>query len=149
MGIIFLTSSGLLSNEMSSEGTERWLGSLNYVARKLAHVGEYAVLVYLWLRSLWRVRDRFRTCLVWSVALSVAYAVTDEIHQSLVPRRDGVWTDVAWDAAGAVAMALALARVHARAALETQRRLLGGAAGTGTADGVPDAADRLDPKGVE
>ena len=41
MGVIFLLSSSLLAPHMSAEGTEGLFGSLNYVARKCAHVADY------------------------------------------------------------------------------------------------------------
>jgi VanZ family protein len=62
---------------------------------KLAHVGEYAVLGGLiqWARG------ARRAWLAWLMA--VAYAVTDEFHQSFVPGRTPRVTDVLIDAMGA------------------------------------------------
>lgn len=125
MGLIFLTSSSLFAPQMASDGTEQWFGSLNYVARKLAHIGEYAILTYFWLRGTWTVTHRFRFRLAWSAALSVLYAATDEYHQSLVPQRDGVWTDVVWDAAGALAAVCILWWIYRYGAAECRRRALG------------------------
>ena len=119
MAMIFLISSHLLANTASFDSTGLLFGSINYVARKMAHVAEYAILAYLWFRSLWSRREGFRRAVFWSLVLSVLYAVTDEFHQSMVPERLGVWTDVLFDAAGAL-LACALlvySRYHAAGGL--------------------------------
>lgn len=123
MAVIFVASSGLFS----SENTEKVLvfEFLNYAVRKGAHLGVYGVLTFLWFRSLWTVRDRFLRCLVWSVVLSIAYGALDEYHQSFVPSRLGIWTDVVWDGAGAVLMALALWGVWQWGSARMQALVLG------------------------
>ena len=75
------------------------LGTWDLVLRKLAHVTEYAILGLLLARALERVPAAF--------ALGVAYAVSDEIHQSFVEGRAGRALDVAIDAVG-VALGVAL-----------------------------------------
>jgi VanZ family protein len=75
------------------------LGGWDLVLRKIAHAAEYAVLGALLLRATGRAGLAF--------TLGVAYAVSDEIHQSLVPGRLGSPLDVAIDAAG-VAVGIAL-----------------------------------------
>jgi VanZ family protein len=71
----------------------------------LLHAIEYLVLSLLLARALNEglrlpVPGR-RLLLAW--VLCVVYAVSDEIHQSFVPRRSSDWRDVAADAAGAAA----------------------------------------------
>ena len=68
------------------------LGTWDLVLRKLAHAGEYAVLGALLLRALGRALPAF--------ALGVAYAISDEIHQSFVEGRRGAPLDVLVDAVG-------------------------------------------------
>jgi VanZ family protein len=68
------------------------LGGWDLILRKIAHAGEYAVLGGLLVRATGRSGLAF--------ALGVLYAVSDEIHQSLVPGRLGSPLDVAIDAAG-------------------------------------------------
>jgi VanZ family protein len=68
------------------------LGGWDLVLRKIAHAAEYAVLGALVVRATGRSGLAF--------ALGVLYAVSDEIHQSLVPGRLGSPLDVAIDAAG-------------------------------------------------
>jgi VanZ family protein len=69
------------------------LGTWDLLLRKLAHAAEYAVLGALLLRALRRPLPAF--------ALAVLYAVTDEVHQTFVPGREGAPLDVVVDAAGA------------------------------------------------
>ncbi|MDA0711014.1 MAG: VanZ family protein [bacterium] len=123
MVLIFLFSSSLFS----SENTEQILvfDLLNYVVRKCSHVVEYAILMYLWFRSLCNTGTRFYNSLVWGMVFSVAYAATDEWHQSFVPNRDGVWTDVVWDGTGVLLMALALTCTFYRPTDARKRVLLG------------------------
>jgi VanZ family protein len=75
------------------------LGGWDLVLRKIAHAGEFAVLGALLVRATGRTWLAF--------ALGVLYAVSDEVHQSVVPGRLGSPLDVAIDAAG-VAVGIAV-----------------------------------------
>ncbi len=90
------------------------LGLLDVVARKIGHAAIYAALCASW----WRVGLDARLSLPHAVALallvSIAYAVSDEWHQSFVPGRSGSGLDVAIDAAGAGAAALLRLRAATR-----------------------------------
>jgi hypothetical protein len=77
------------------------LGLWDVVLRKLAHATEYAILAALLLRAM-------RELPAW--ALSVVYAVSDELHQSFVPGRNGAVLDVMIDAIGVV-VGVYLARI--------------------------------------
>ena len=66
----------------------------DFVLRKLAHMTEYGLLWFLWLRAL----DYRRP--VVAAAIAVAYAASDEWHQSFVSGRHGTIVDVAIDTAG-------------------------------------------------
>lgn len=68
------------------------LGVWDLALRKLAHVGEYAVLGALLLRALSATGP--------ALVLGVMYAVTDEIHQHFVPGRTASALDVVIDAVG-------------------------------------------------
>ena len=78
--------------------------------KKTGHAAAYGVLAWLYLRVLrWHLGNgRSLTVLrVASIGLAVAYALSDEYHQTFVPGRDGNLLDVAVDGAGAcVAMLL-------------------------------------------
>ena len=78
------------------------LGLWDLALRKLAHAAEFAILAALLVRGL---RDRW-----WAVALGIAYAISDEIHQSFVEGRQGTVLDVGIDAVGVVVGALIAAR---------------------------------------
>jgi VanZ family protein len=70
------------------------LGTWDLVLRKCAHATEYAVLALLLLRA--------TGSYAWAFAGAVAYACTDEVHQTFVRGRHGSPVDVAIDAAGAL-----------------------------------------------
>ena len=76
--------------------------------RKGGHAFFYAVLGILLLRALSPPRQRpgLRLCCL-AIALAAGYAITDEIHQSLIPGRRPHVSDVLIDTAGA-ALAVAL-----------------------------------------
>jgi VanZ family protein len=77
------------------------LGVWDTILRKAAHMAEYGLLWFLWQRAL-------NTATPWpAVATTLAYAVTDELHQTFVDGRHGSPLDVMIDAAG-VAVAVAL-----------------------------------------
>jgi VanZ family protein len=83
-----------------SLGTD--LGVWDTVLRKLAHAAEYAILAMLLTRA---VAPRV------AFLGAVAFAVTDELHQALVPGRAARPLDVAIDAAGALVGLLVLRRL--------------------------------------
>jgi len=68
------------------------LGTWDLVLRKIAHAAEFAVLGALLLRAL---REE-----IPALALGIAYAASDELHQHFVPGRTGAPLDVAIDAVG-------------------------------------------------
>jgi VanZ family protein len=71
------------------------LGTWDTVLRKAAHMTEFAILGVL----LWRALG----VEVWALALSIAYAASDEVHQLFVRGRHGSPVDVAIDTIGIVA----------------------------------------------
>jgi VanZ family protein len=80
------------------------------VGRMLAHAGEFAVLTALWSWALWPAFGLRAT--VVAAAISLLYAVADELHQSFVPGRDADPLDVVVDAVG-IAVAVFLVRLRA------------------------------------
>ncbi len=85
------------------------LGTIDLIGRKLVHAALYALLCVLWWRAL-RTPLEGRTALAVAFAVTVAYAVSDELHQTTVPGRNGSPIDVAIDSLGAVGAAAALRR---------------------------------------
>jgi VanZ family protein len=88
-------------------------GILYIASRKLAHFAEYALLVALWWRAL-RTKVAHRRALLLAFAIAVLYAVTDELHQTVVSGRAGKPLDVGIDAAGALTAVLLIARNRTR-----------------------------------
>ena len=82
------------------------LAAAEVVLRKLAHVGEYLVLAALLLRAL--RRSDVAAALPVAIAAALAYAASDEWHQSFVPGRTATPRDVAIDGVG-IALAVIVA----------------------------------------
>jgi VanZ family protein len=78
------------------------LGGWDVALRKAAHAAEFGVLAALLVRAL---RNTW-----WAIAVGIAYALSDEIHQSFVPGRQGAPLDFAIDSVGVVVGAVLAAR---------------------------------------
>jgi VanZ family protein len=81
------------------------LGGWDYLLRKGAHMTEYAILACLLVRA--------TGSYAWAFGLAVAYATTDEFHQTFVHGRHGSPIDVGIDAVGALVGLDAWRRVRA------------------------------------
>lgn len=86
MIVIFLLS----SRQSVSVSPDYWL---NFLFFKTLHVFEYAILFVLYYRAWHHFWFAF--------VLTIAYAVTDEVHQTMVPTREGKVRDVIIDGIGA------------------------------------------------
>jgi VanZ family protein len=82
------------------------LGAWDTVLRKGAHITEYAILGALLYRALGRE--------ALALAVGIAYAATDELHQHFVRGRHASPVDVAIDAAGLALGMLVWLRVRQR-----------------------------------
>lgn len=83
--------------------TEAQLETLHWLIRKAGHVTEYAILTALWYRALRQGRSATpRAAAAIAFAISIAWAVIDEIRQSFVPSRTASAMDVATDSIGVV-----------------------------------------------
>ena len=85
------------------------LGTLDLILRKIAHMAEYGLLVFLWWRPLSELVGE-RAAVLPALAISVLYAATDEYHQTFVEGRHGSPVDVLIDTVGMSAVALLLLR---------------------------------------
>jgi VanZ family protein len=85
------------------------LGWIDHVGRKFVHAGEYALLCLLWWRA-FRTVISPRRALVSAFSIAAAYAVTDELHQRVVPGRHSSWVDVLIDSLGAGLAAILIHR---------------------------------------
>jgi VanZ family protein len=80
------------------------LGVWDLILRKCAHMTEFGLLWLLWWRALGYGNRAV------PAAIAVGYAITDEIHQSLVDGRVAAIHDVLIDSAGVL---IAIAVAHA------------------------------------
>jgi VanZ family protein len=85
------------------------LGVWDLIGRKIVHMSEYALLCMLWWRAL-RTVVADRAALAGALLASLAYAATDEFHQTFVHGRHGTPVDVGIDAIGMTVAALLIAR---------------------------------------
>jgi VanZ family protein len=119
MSLIFLLSTDVGSATNTSRFIEpilRWLiphispGAIektHFFIRKAGHLSEYGVLGLMLWRALRHTRLGASGKTSWKTAvaalvLSVAYAATDEFHQSFVPTRTPSVRDVMIDASGSL-----------------------------------------------
>jgi VanZ family protein len=115
MAVIFSASADTFSANRTSRIIApilRWLNpnispgaiqKVQFVVRKGAHMAEYAVLAMLIWRALHKPPQPIwkRRHAITAFAIAVAYAMSDEFHQSFVPSRGAHWGDVLFDSAGA------------------------------------------------
>jgi VanZ family protein len=115
MAVIFFLSA------QPDDGADRT--AIEILTRKLAHVTEYAALTYAWWRAFRELSPGRKPSLplLAAAAASLAYAATDELHQTFVQGRHGTPVDVLVDSVG-IALAVALA---ARFQARRRRRTLG------------------------
>jgi VanZ family protein len=78
------------------------------IGRKLGHITGYALLTALWA---WALQGIVRRPVLIAVCIALAYACTDEFHQTFVDGRYGTPIDVGVDAIG---MAIAALLIRAR-----------------------------------
>ena len=102
MGVIFVFS--------AQPDLNSGLGVADTIGRKIIHACEYALLAFLWWRAVATTSLRPHA-LPLAFLLTVAYAGTDEYHQTFVHGRHGTPVDVLIDSLGA---ALALTQVGRR-----------------------------------
>ena len=76
------------------------LGSWDLIVRKIAHVGEFAILTSLLWFAITRNRIGRGGALLPAAVLALIYAGSDEFHQHFVPGRNGTPRDVAIDSLG-------------------------------------------------
>ncbi len=130
MALIFLAS----SNEFSAVHTSRVIRPLllwlfpniteeslkltHLLARKAAHITEYAVLGWLAARAFTGSSREFLRKKWWiaGLLLVVLHALLDEYHQSFVPSRTGSFYDSGIDIAGGLIGLIGFAYFRSRAA---------------------------------
>ncbi len=87
-------------------------GIWDFILRKIAHMTEFAILTALLIRAVrptWGGLSIKR--MAWLAALgALLYAISDEIHQTMVVGREGTIKDVAIDGIGILTCAYLWAR---------------------------------------
>jgi VanZ family protein len=124
--LIFIGSGNVLSAEHTSvvlsivkwlfpSASKESLSTVHFLIRKAGHLTEYAILASLGARAFRHSSHQaLRRNWFWlSLILVIAYALTDEFHQSFVPSRTASIYDCMIDTAGGL-IALAIARWRAR-----------------------------------
>lgn len=71
----------------------------DFILRKIAHIGEFAILTFLFFRAL-KNHKIFSNPILWSAIFSIIYAISDEVHQLFVLGRAGKAEDVITDGIG-------------------------------------------------
>ena len=95
-----------LTDRLSPEQVHDLCGLLATPVRKAAHITEFAVLHLTVLFALFQWELPWKKWLKAALAVTVAYACTDELHQLFVPGRAGMVTDVLIDSMGAAIAAV-------------------------------------------
>ena len=124
--LIFIGSSSVLSASHTSvllrpviwlfpQVSDATLATIHFVTRKAGHFTEYAILALLAARAFRNSsREFLRTRWFWvSLLFVVAYALSDEFHQSFVLSRTASIYDSMIDSLGGLT-ALILAAIHKR-----------------------------------
>jgi VanZ family protein len=93
--VAVLLWAGLIFGLSSVPDLGTGLGGWDLALRKVGHAAEFAVLGFLLVRALGRELS--------AVALGIAYAISDEVHQHFVEGRVGAPVDVLIDAVGVAA----------------------------------------------
>lgn len=90
------------------------MDALELVVRKCAHMGEYAVLFWLWAHAL-SVSGAKHPARILALIVAPAYAASDEFHQCFSEGRGPSPVDVMIDTVGAaIALLLRAAALHIR-----------------------------------
>ncbi len=105
MGIIFFFS----SLPSLKSGLEQ-----DFILRKIAHVLEFAILTFLFLRAIsaqggpasGQKNLSIRKIVIYSIIFSLFYSLSDEYHQTFVFGREGALRDVGIDSIGIFLMGL-------------------------------------------
>jgi VanZ family protein len=99
-----LVWAGVIFGFSSIPSLSTHLGTWDLILRKAAHMTEYAILAVLLRRATGSPG--------WAFVIAVAYAATDEFHQTFVPGRHGSPVDVGIDAIGALIGLAVVRRGH-------------------------------------
>lgn len=103
--IIWMTIIFYLSSRQKINVTKEYI--YDFLIFKGIHMLEYAILYFLLFRcfnSLSNKKRSLKKQLFFPLIVAISYAMTDEIHQSFVPTREGRLRDVIIDSFGVILM---------------------------------------------
>lgn len=87
--------------------------ALDFVVRKAGHMAVFGILALLVWRAL-ATTTRVPRPAMWAIALTVLYAISDELHQGAVDGRHASALDVGFDSVGAVVAVAVIGLVRGR-----------------------------------
>ena len=73
---------------------------LNFLFFKTLHVLEYGLLYFLIFRAFFTLKVAKKKLYIVSFVISLVYAISDELHQTFVPTREGKLRDIFIDLGG-------------------------------------------------
>jgi len=95
-----------MSSRHSVSVTDEFLP--DFLIFKSIHILEYAILNILLFRAFLSDSKNVATSLQSAIIVSILYAFSDEIHQMLIPTRNGTIVDVFIDSIGILGVSLLL-----------------------------------------
>lgn len=98
----------ILSSKPRVTVTEEFLPDL--IIFKAGHIVEYGILQFLMFRAIYSQTQKKTKSILWALFISLSYAISDEIHQSFIPTRNGQLLDVLIDSVGIGAVSLIVQR---------------------------------------
>ena len=99
--LLWMVGIFIMSSRQSVDVSEELI--INFIVFKTIHVIEYAILFMLWFRALQSGSDnesKIGASLKYAFGAALIYAISDEVHQTFVPTRQGALRDVFIDLIG-------------------------------------------------
>ncbi len=103
--IIWMTSIFYLSSRLRVTVTGKFL--FDFLFFKMLHVIEYAILYLLLFRAFYSINNQKLTTdkkFLYAIFFSILYSISDEVHQTFVPTREGKISDIIIDSLGILLM---------------------------------------------
>ena len=103
--IIWMALIFYLSSRLRASATGKFL--FDFLIFKTLHIIEYAILYFLLFRAFHSINNKQLTIdnkLMLPIFLSIFYSISDEVHQTFVPTREGKIRDILIDILGILLM---------------------------------------------
>ena len=99
----FLQGVGVLKGELPKSEIKTIVKNYHPIFRKFCHFFVYFMLgIFSYLSILFLFNKGIWFCSICTICFSSTYSIFDELHQSFVPGRYGVYTDCLIDTSGAI-----------------------------------------------